>query len=315
MSYPYEIDVLFNSEMAATASSFVFKSSGSSPDPGPGPSPLPTEPVKLVSGTFNVTKDGGTTVEQAHTVAEITPENWLLFKDNYGSLKELSLYMTSGSPWQGYFDLQNSDASTMYQIYLADDHSSYEDPCTLCSVDAEIKDISSGDSGDGNTGITVTIKTYIGEEEITDPTYEPYFGSSYYIESEAQIDDDFPVVDNWLWQTGIFTTGESEDRVYYKICIRSIESSEETSVNNISEWSVTGQFGGDLTGTLTISSGVYSGSVETKYSFASYHRITLSKSGFEVGEIFIKLFNEDGSEYPYPTQSPMGGLNLTATKI
>ena len=312
MSYPYEIDALFNSEMAATASSFVFLTSS---NPTPGPTPVPTEPFRVISDTFSVTKDNGTTIEQAHTVLEMSPEDWWLFHDTYGDINKASLifYRT----WTGSVNLYNEEA---YTHFIAEMAEGTEDPeYTLCSVTVPLLD-DSGDSSGKSTGIQVTIKTYIGDTEITDPTYKPYI-QEYYEEHDATLEKGELPEDNWLWKTGIFPTGESDDPVYYKLCIQSAESSEEQALNDVAEWSIIGSYsdvGGD-TYTLTIKSDdevFVCTCIQINGGYPSRHRIPIMKGSTQVGEIKINSYNEDGTEYIYPYNNPFESVfPLTATKI
>lgn len=322
MSYPYEIDSLFNSEMAATTSSFVFLAN-SNPTP---PTPVPTEPFRVITENFAVTKDNGTTIEQAHTVLEMSPEDWWLFHDNYGDVNTGVVIFTkySGENWNGDIIIRNKNPETgeVYAGFKATMTDNPEgDPVkyTLCSLQVPLS-LEMGDLSDSSIGIQVSIKTYIGDTEITDPDYEPYMDSEFYKEYEATVEEGELPEDTWLWKTNIFATGDSDTPVFYKLCISSVESSEEQTLKNVSEWTITGVYdwehGEDHILTLTSSSGEFTGTYTQTDGYPSRRRIPIMKNDTLVGEIKILLFNEDGTEYVYPYNNPYDSVfPLTATKI
>lgn len=309
MTYPYEIEVMLGSEVAVSSPSLLF-SSGFNPSPS-------SDTIRIISDSFSVTNDGGTTTKSAYSVVEIKEEDWEYLKSNYAPFQ----YSLMFSPaWVGVFYAIGSASSFM--IVLSEDSPASGDPtCSFTTMSVSVYN-EVGQEIEIPSG-KVTVKTYIDGQENTDSSYEPVNTSMDSI--PAHVEGDTPIVEEWLWQSGEINVSEHSPLIF-KMALVNIEPEYEDLIKGIDSWSVIGTYREAL-GQYNISIvktiegynyGVSIPNTSSGYKTAATPiLIRISESTSEsqnIGMVSVKAFNsETGEEWGEDLFLPFGGTDFSTT--
>ena len=315
MTYPYEIEVMLGSEGAVSFPSLLFSSNFN-----PSPS---SDSIKIISDSFSVTNDGGTTTKSAYSVVEIKKEDWEYLKSNYAPSQYFLMFNSLGS-WVGSFYIIGSAGSCM--IILSEDSPSSGDPtCSFTTMSVSVYN-EGGQEIEIPSG-KVTVKTYIDGQENTDSSYAPVNASMETI--PAHVEGDTPIVEEWLWQSGEINVSEHSPLIF-KMALVNVEPEYESIIKGIDSWSVLGTYREDpgqynISVVKTIEGYNYGVSIPNTGSgyktAATPILIRTNESTFEsqnIGMVSVKAFNsETGEEWGEDLFLPSGGTDFSTsmTKI
>lgn len=288
----------------------------------------PSEVVKIVSDTFDVTNDGGTTKKSAYSVVEIKKEDWAYLSENYPSASYSLMIMPQGSGWGATFMGMPGASNQSFMVMLSNETPSGADfpVCHLTTMSVKIYTkmaeeipIPSG---------TVTVKTYIDNTENNDDSYAPANTSDYSVIT-AHIEGDEPVVVDWLWQSEVI--GAQEQRpLYFKMSVTGVDSEYEDLIKGIESWQLAGAYYEAenmyiLTPNKTIDGYTYSTSIEhTGTGYATNGSNVLIKTSGSgepdaLGTLKLQAFDSETHEmYDENTFKPFGSspnFTVSMTKI
>ena len=323
MTYPYEIEVMLGSEGAVSSPSLLF-SSGFNPSPSPS-----GDLVKIITDSFEVTNDGGSTMKEAYSVAEIKKGDWEYLKSQFSPSTYTLMLSNQGDAWSGTIVCNGLDAC---MILLSEDTPTEEHPdphCSFTTIGARVFNML-GEEIPLPSGGTITIKTYIDGEENSDDTYRPAAAGSS--EVSAHVEGDTPIVEEWLWQSGEINVSEHSPLIF-KMALVNIKPEYEDLedfIKGIDSWNVLGTYREalrqyDISIVKTLEGYNYGVSIPNTgsgYKTAAtpiLMRINASTSESQnIGIVSVKAFNsETGEEWDEDTFTPLGSveINTTMTKI
>lgn len=314
MTYPYEIEMMFGSEGAVSSPSLLF-SSGFNPSPSPS-----GDLVKIISNSFEVTRDDGVTKKSAYSVVEIKKEDWTYLSENYPS----SSYMLTIRSGEGEWSVVvfGMDGSTGGFVILFSEDTPTEESAVKCHLTTMSVKVYNGSSVEAipiPSG-TVVVKTYIDDEENNDDSYEPIPTTD---PIPAHVEGDEPIVVDWLWQSEAINVSEHSSLVF-KMAVPSVDPDYEDFIKGIESWQLVGFYDGEqsqyiLTILYTKDGYNYSTSIgPTSLGYPTEGQKVLVKS--KDGDIntlgFLKLqaFNsETGEEWEEDTFIPSGSVEINTT--
>ena len=320
MTYPYEIEVMLGSEGAVSSPSLLF-SSGFNPSPSPS-----GDLVKIITDSFEVTNDGGSTMKEAYSVAEIKKGDWEYLKSQFSPSTYTLMLSNQGDTWSGMIVCTGLDTC---MILLSEDTPTEEHPdphCSFTTIGARVFNLN-GEEIPLPSGGTITIKTYVDGEENNNDSYRPAAAGT--TETPAHVEGEEPIVEEWLWQSGEINVSE-HSHLIFKMALVNIKSEYEDLIKGIDSWNILGAYRealGEYNISIVKTLEGYNYGVSIPNTGSGYKtsatpilmRINESTSESQnIGMVSVKAFNSDtGEEWDEDVFKPSGSgdFNTTMNKI